>query len=84
MKMLREPAVLKRLGIGKTKFKTIYVDTGRVRWIYNGRTKRIPEHEIDALIAEDIAARDAEPPTPPKPALSHDACVKGSRNSRRL
>jgi hypothetical protein len=82
MKMLREPAVLDRMGMGKTSFDTKYIKTGRVRWVRDGRIKRMPEHEVDRLIAEDIAARDAWPPEPPKPALPREAYLKGSHSGR--
>jgi hypothetical protein len=59
MKMLREPGVLERMGMGKTSFDMKYIKTGRARWVRDGRIKRMPEHEVDRLIQEDIAARDA-------------------------
>ena len=83
MKMLREPAVLDRMGMGKTSFNTKYIETGRARWVRDGRIKRMPEHEVDRLIAEDIAARDASLPEPPKPALPREAYLKGARCVRR-
>jgi hypothetical protein len=79
--MLREPAVLEKIGLGKTKFKEHYIDTGRLSWVYTGRVKRLPEHELDRVIAEDIAARDANP-QPPKPAFSRDAYMKGAHSKR--
>jgi hypothetical protein len=83
MKMLREfgpEGVLARLGVGKTKFKEDYIDTGRARWVRSGRLKRMPEHEVDRLIAEDIAAAEHSPPAPP--ALTREDCVKGNLASR--
>lgn len=66
MKMLRETGpggVLDRMGMGKTKFDADYVQTGRVRWVRNGpRMKRLPEHEVDRLIQEDIDAANGVPP----------------------
>jgi hypothetical protein len=82
MKMLREPAVLDRMGMGKTSFDTKYLKTGRARWVRDGRIKRMPEHEVDRLIAEDIAVRDASLPEPPKPALPREAYLKGAHSGR--
>jgi hypothetical protein len=82
MKMLREPAVLDRMGMGKTSFNTKYIKTGRARWVRDRRIKRMPEHEVDRLIAEDIAARDTWPREPPKPALPRDAYLKGAHRGR--
>jgi hypothetical protein len=82
MKMLREPAVLEKMGIGRTSFDTKYIKTGRARWVRNGRVKLLPEHEVDRLIAEDIAGRDATPPSPPKPAFPREAYLKGAHAPR--
>jgi hypothetical protein len=82
MRMLREPDILEKMAIGKTKFKTDYVDTNRTHWIYSGRVKRLPEHEVDRLIAEDIAA--AEKAAPVKAAFPRDAYMKGTRVSAQL
>jgi hypothetical protein len=84
MKMLREfgpDGVLDRMGMGKTSFDQKYIKTGRARWVRNGRIKRMSDQTIDRLIAEDIAAAAQAEPT--APALSREACVKGSRASRR-
>jgi hypothetical protein len=67
MKMLREPAVLDKVAMGKTKFDKDYIKTGRAKWLYSGRVKRMPEHEVDRLIAEDIAASAAS--TAPRPRV---------------
>jgi hypothetical protein len=82
MKMLREPAVLEKMGMGKTKFDSDYIKTGRARWIRSGRIKRMPEHEVDQLIQEEIAARDAEPLAKPKPAFPHAAMLRGAHAPR--
>jgi hypothetical protein len=79
MRMLREPAVLDKIGVGKTTFDTKYIKTGRARWIYSGRIKRMPEHEVDRLIHEDIAAE----PKPVKPALPRAAVLKGAHARRK-
>ena len=45
-RILRLPEILQRLPIGKTKFDTDYVKTGKVRWINLGpRTKGLTEEE---------------------------------------
>ena len=69
MKMLREPDVLERMAMGKTKFDTDYIKAGRARWIRSGRMKRMPENEVDRLIQEDIDAA----PQPVKPAVPRRA-----------
>jgi hypothetical protein len=52
-RILREPEILNRVGVGKTKFRKDYVETGRVRWIPLGpRTKGLLEDEVDALVEE--------------------------------
>jgi hypothetical protein len=65
MKMLREMgpgSVLDRMGLGKTKFDTDYIKTGRTHWVRSGgRMKRMPEHEVDRLIQEDIDAEARKP-----------------------
>lgn len=50
----------KRLGIGKTKFREDYIDTERLRLVPLGeRAVRLVEDELDAVVDEVIAARDA-------------------------
>ena len=66
MKMLREQQVIEKMAMGKTSFDTKYIKTKRAKWIYSGRIKRMPEHEVDRLIEEDIAAADDQP-VPPSP-----------------
>jgi hypothetical protein len=83
VKMLREPDALEKAGLGKTKFKRDFIDSGRLRWLYSGRTKRIAEHELDRVLREDLAARDASPPSRPKPAFSREAYLKGARAPKR-
>ena len=65
MRMLRERAVLDKMGMGRTSFKSKYIDTGRARWVRDGRIKRMPEHVVDGLIEEDIAASETAAPPPP-------------------
>jgi predicted DNA-binding transcriptional regulator AlpA len=60
MKMLREPEVLARMGLGRSKFDEAYIKTGRTHWVRapGERMKRLPESEVDRLIHEDIKAAD--------------------------
>jgi hypothetical protein len=83
MNMLREPEVCKRSGLGKTRFKEVFIDTGRLRWVRVGRIKMMPEHELDAALADLVAARDAAPLAPPAPALAREAYMKGAHQKRR-
>jgi predicted site-specific integrase-resolvase len=50
-----------RLGdISRSEFYKKYIDTGRLRFVYLGpKTLRLPEDEVDTLIDEVIAERDA-------------------------
>jgi hypothetical protein len=60
-KLLREPEVLARVGFGRTKFETDFVATGRVKWVRIGeRIKALPSDELDQLIDEIVAERDAK------------------------
>jgi predicted DNA-binding transcriptional regulator AlpA len=69
--LLREPQVLKRMGVGRTKLNDDYIKTGRLRWVRLGpRIKALPDDEVDAVIAEEIAARDAAPSQVPKVGAS--------------
>lgn len=82
--MYKPPEVYERT-MGKTAFDEKYIKTGRARWVRDrdGRTRRMPDFEVDRLIAEDFAATYAEPATPPQPALSHDATMKGACSRRK-
>jgi hypothetical protein len=77
LRMLREREVLARVAMGKTKFKEAYVDTKRVKWVRDGRIKRLPEHEVDRIIREDIEAAKAET-EPPEPALPESTTRKSA------
>ena len=47
--------MLKRLGIGRTKFEEDYVQTGRVQWVRIGKKiKTLPDDEVDRLVDEII------------------------------
>jgi len=82
MRILREPEVLDRMGIGKTKFYDDYIKTGKARWIRLGaRAKGLPEHEVERLIDEMIAERDATP-APPPPAVPREAMLRGAHHKR--
>ena len=54
-RLIREPQVLERVGVGRTKFDEDYVKTGRVEWVRIGkRIKALPEDEVDKLVDEII------------------------------
>ena len=64
-RFLREPEILQRMAMGKTKFDDDYIKTGRAKWVYLGeRTKGLPEEEVDALIDEIAAAPRKPMPMP--------------------
>lgn len=53
--LVREPEVLARVGVGRTKFDDDYVKTGRVKWVRIGpRIKALPDDEVDTLVEEII------------------------------
>jgi hypothetical protein len=82
-KMLRPPAVFEKAGVGRTKFHEVYIQTGRLRWIRNGRIRLMPEHELDQALQEDIAASNAAR-EPAKPALTREAYLKGAHKRRQV
>jgi predicted DNA-binding transcriptional regulator AlpA len=60
--ILRPKAAWTKLGVGKTTFYDKFVKTGRVKLVDIGeRAKGAIDDEIDALIEEMRAERDAEP-----------------------
>jgi hypothetical protein len=76
LKMLREPEVLAKMAMGRTKFNLDYIKTGRARWIRTGRIKRMPEHDVDRLIQEDINAA----PSPVRPAVPRGRSRRSGRS----
>jgi hypothetical protein len=59
-RLVRPKEAWKRLGIGHTKFYEDYIQTGRIKLIDLGpKCKAIVEDELDDLINELVAARDA-------------------------
>jgi predicted DNA-binding transcriptional regulator AlpA len=59
--ILRPKEIWKRLGCGRTKFYEHYVANGLVKLMDIGpNMKGAPEYEIDAIIEEFIAKRDAK------------------------
>ena len=64
LRLLRKKEAQERLGIGKTKFNEDYIKTGRVRTVpISERIDGIPEEDIDAVIAEKIAANETAAPS---------------------
>jgi hypothetical protein len=60
-RLLREPEVLARIPVGRTMLEEQFVKTGRLKWCRIGeRIKAAPEDEVDRLVDEIVAARDAE------------------------
>jgi predicted DNA-binding transcriptional regulator AlpA len=60
MRFVRPKEAQARLGIGASKFYEDYVAPGRIRLVRLGpRSVAVPEDELDALMAELIAERDA-------------------------
>lgn len=58
-RLVREPEVLRRLAIGKTKLDEDFVKTGKLRWVRLGkRAKAAVEDELDQLVDDLIAQRD--------------------------
>jgi predicted DNA-binding transcriptional regulator AlpA len=61
-KLLRLPEARKRLAVGKTKFDEDFIKTGRLRLVRIGpKCVAVVEDELDALIDEIVAERDASP-----------------------
>jgi hypothetical protein len=61
-KLLRLPEARKRLAVGKTKFDEDFIKTGRLRLLRIGpKCVAVVEDELDALIDEIVAERDASP-----------------------
>jgi DNA-binding FadR family transcriptional regulator len=60
-RLLREPEILSRLGVGRTTLNEEFIKTKRLKWVRPARrVKAIPEDEVDALVDELIAERDIE------------------------
>ena len=61
-KLVRPKAAWAQLSVGKSKFYEL-VNAGRLRLVRLGpKSVAVVEHELDALIEELIAERDATPP----------------------
>jgi hypothetical protein len=60
------PAVYGPTGIvplGKTQFRELFINTGRLRLVEIGeRARALVQEELDEVVEELIAARDARPP----------------------
>lgn len=70
-RLIREPEVCARLACGKTTLDEKFIKTGRLRWVYpSERYKAAVEDEVDVLVDELIAERDAA--LEAKPAAAKD------------
>jgi predicted DNA-binding transcriptional regulator AlpA len=59
-KLVRIPEILKRIPVGRTKLREDFINTGRLRLVRLGpRAVGAVEEEVDALVDELIAERDA-------------------------
>ena len=68
-RLLRKKEARARLGVGKTKFQKDYVKTGRIHLVpISERIEGVVEEELDALIEEIIAERNATKPSSRIPA----------------
>jgi predicted DNA-binding transcriptional regulator AlpA len=67
--LVRPREAMRLLGIGHSKFWADFVSTGRLRAVRLGpRSVAYPSDEIEALIEELIAQRDAQPAKPKRRA----------------
>jgi predicted site-specific integrase-resolvase len=56
-RLIREPAVCDRLGVGPTTLEERYIKTGRLRWVRIGkRIKAAVEDEVDAIVERSPGA----------------------------
>ena len=73
-RLLRKSEARARLGVGKTKFEEDFVKPGRVRTVpISERIEGVVEEELDALIEEIIAERNATKPSSRIPAARDSA-----------
>ena len=62
--LLRKKEAQRRLGVGKTKFYEDYIRTGRLRLVpISERIECVVEEDVDAVIAEKIAASETAAPS---------------------
>jgi predicted DNA-binding transcriptional regulator AlpA len=74
-RIIRPKEAMSRLSCGRTKFYSDYVRTGRLRLIPLGpRNVGILESELDALIDQLVAERDAAPPRRGRPRNAAETC----------
>ncbi len=72
-RLLREPEVCERLGCGATTLEDKFIKTKRLRWVYpSERIKAAVEDEVDALVEQIIAERDAAPSKRSAPVRSRE------------
>ena len=64
MRLLRKKEAQARLGVGKTHFYDTYIKTGRLRLVpISERIECVVEEDVDAVIAEKIAASETAAPS---------------------
>ena len=64
MRLLRKKEAQARLGVGKTHFYDTYIKTGRLRLVpISERIECVVEEDVDAVIAEKIAAGETAAPS---------------------
>ena len=75
MRILREPAVLDKVGVGRTKFREDWIATGKARWCKLGKRANGMPAPLDYV----RELKDFE--TPAQQAILHDNAV--ALNTRR-
>jgi predicted DNA-binding transcriptional regulator AlpA len=86
-RLLRRPAVLAKIPIGRTALEQRYILTGKLKKIQLGpRSVAFTESNVDAVVAEIIAESDNVPaimPTPNQPERRAARKRKLSKQKRR-
>jgi predicted DNA-binding transcriptional regulator AlpA len=85
MRLLRKKEAQARIGVGKTKFYEDYIKTGKLRLVpISERIDGILEEEVDAVIAEKIAERDAAKPSSRIPAARDSASGRFGKSTKEI
>jgi predicted DNA-binding transcriptional regulator AlpA len=81
-RLLRPKEAQKRLGVGHTNFWQNFVGTGRLKLVRLGpRSVAVVEEELDTLIVQMMAERDATPPAPPQRAVPRSSKRKKAQRA---